>query len=257
MDLESNLLFGVLALQIDLIDSNQFAEVCTLWSTNKTVPLADLMIDHGWITATDRGDVERLLSRRLKKHEGDLKASLADAMDGSVHRTLMGVQNPEIERTLINLQSPGESELSSTVNYLPVISNRYSLTTLHATGGIGQVWIARDEQLGRDVARRVISTTIHFDRQLHESCALRTWGRVHLLTRLSVRYCTDQLTFRKRCIPSIYVWIRGSFHPTYAIFSFTPRMNMTVIFSVPEMEFSRTNWTVNHPVIILSFIFSS
>src|ERR1041384_3992797 len=31
-------------------------------------------------------------------------------------------------------------------------NHRYALTSLHATGGIGRVWLARDAQMGRDVA---------------------------------------------------------------------------------------------------------
>ena len=35
MDNDRNLLFGVLALQADLIDTRQFVEACTLWATRK------------------------------------------------------------------------------------------------------------------------------------------------------------------------------------------------------------------------------
>ena len=50
MDQDRNLLFGVLALQADLIDAPRFAEACSAWASRKETPLADLMIDRGWIT---------------------------------------------------------------------------------------------------------------------------------------------------------------------------------------------------------------
>jgi hypothetical protein len=40
-DTDRNLLFGVLALQADLIDKNQFAEVCGAWAARNDKPLAD------------------------------------------------------------------------------------------------------------------------------------------------------------------------------------------------------------------------
>ena len=39
MDADRNLLFGVLALQADLLDSDRFVQACTLWTTRKEVPL--------------------------------------------------------------------------------------------------------------------------------------------------------------------------------------------------------------------------
>src|SRR2546423_1422199 len=56
-----NLLFGVLALQADLIDGTQFVEACTLWATRKQVPLADFLVEKGWLTPRDQSDVQRLL----------------------------------------------------------------------------------------------------------------------------------------------------------------------------------------------------
>ena len=41
MDTDRNLLFGVLALQADMIDAERFAEVCSVWASKKGTPLAD------------------------------------------------------------------------------------------------------------------------------------------------------------------------------------------------------------------------
>ena len=65
MDTDRNLLFGVLALQADLITNEQFAKACALWGTEKHRPLGDILAEKGWLTAADRGDVEKLLRRKL------------------------------------------------------------------------------------------------------------------------------------------------------------------------------------------------
>src|SRR5262249_43115689 len=77
MDADRNLLFGVLALQADLIDRTQFVEACSLWATRKTVPLADLLAERGWLLPADRAHVDYLVERKLQKHGGDVHASLA------------------------------------------------------------------------------------------------------------------------------------------------------------------------------------
>jgi hypothetical protein len=64
MDTDRNLLFGVLALQAALIDNNQFAEVCSAWTTRKRSRLAELLRERGWITAEELQEVERHHSRR-------------------------------------------------------------------------------------------------------------------------------------------------------------------------------------------------
>ena len=51
MNADRNLLFGVLALQADVLDAEQFVKACTLWTTRKQTALADLLIELGWIAA--------------------------------------------------------------------------------------------------------------------------------------------------------------------------------------------------------------
>jgi hypothetical protein len=79
---DRNLLFGVLALQADLIDPGRFAEACAAWSARKDTPLADLLVERGWLTPTDLADIEKLLQRKLAKHKGDAGASLAHQRQG-------------------------------------------------------------------------------------------------------------------------------------------------------------------------------
>ena len=58
MDTDRNLLFGVLALQADLIDSARFGEVCSAWASRKETPLADLLVERGGLDyQANRGGV--------------------------------------------------------------------------------------------------------------------------------------------------------------------------------------------------------
>ncbi|MBI1916012.1 MAG: PAS domain-containing protein [Planctomycetes bacterium] len=150
-DTDRNLLFGVLALQTDLIDAAQFVEACTLWTTRKGLALSDLLVEKGWITTEDKADIQRLVERKLKKHGGDARAGLAAVAD-DVKRSLAALGDAEIERSLADLPAASGPLRAATVDHIPEVRERYTLTRLHATGGIGRVWLARDANLGRDVA---------------------------------------------------------------------------------------------------------
>ena len=61
-DLDRNLLFGVLALQRDMIDQARFTEACSVWALAIGRPIADVLIERGWITNEDQSDIERDVS---------------------------------------------------------------------------------------------------------------------------------------------------------------------------------------------------
>src|SRR5262249_35169346 len=143
MDTDRNLLFGVLALQADLIDARQFVEACLLWTTRKDVPLAELLIERGWIEPADRGHVGYLLGRKGHRPGGDARAGLA-AIPDDVKRSLAALGDDDLRRSLADLPRPGDAPLPATVDHAAGPSERYARLRLHATGGIGRVWLAHD-----------------------------------------------------------------------------------------------------------------
>jgi PAS domain S-box-containing protein len=150
MDTYRNLLFGVLALQADLIDAPQFVEACLLWTTRKNEHLADLLLSRGWIEPADRAHVEYLLERKLQKHGGNAHTSLA-AIPDDIKCSLAALEDDDIQRSLVGGPLPAESQVA-TIDHVPAQAERYCRLRLHAIGGIGRVWLAHDNDLGRDVA---------------------------------------------------------------------------------------------------------
>jgi tRNA A-37 threonylcarbamoyl transferase component Bud32 len=154
METDRNLLFGVLALQADLIDAVQFGEACSAWAAKKSSPLADLLQERGWITADERAHVEFLLERKLRKHGGDVHASLLGAADSRACGAIAAVEDFEVRHSLVGLTAQDHDvvRLDSTVACSPKSRDRYTLARLQAKNDLCQVWLALDGDLGRHVA---------------------------------------------------------------------------------------------------------
>jgi tRNA A-37 threonylcarbamoyl transferase component Bud32 len=150
-DADRNLLFAVLALQADCLTQSRFVEACTLWASSKETPLPALLVERGWLTADERADIDRLLTRKLQKHAGDARAGLREVSNDHVRQSLAGLPDPDVQASLAS-PPPAAHILLSTSAELPNEGERYTITRLHATGGIGRVWLARDSSLDRDVA---------------------------------------------------------------------------------------------------------
>ena len=78
---DRNLLFGLIAMQSDLIEMRHFVDACTLWGSRKETSLADILVEQGWLVPEDRQHVDYLLQRRLQKSGGDVKQPLSGMSD--------------------------------------------------------------------------------------------------------------------------------------------------------------------------------
>src|SRR5947209_1895778 len=115
-DTDRNLLFGVLALQADLIDNDQFAEACGAWAARKTKPLAGLLVERGWLGQGDRDFLDGLLRRKVHKHGGDVRKSLGAVADAGVRDVLRSIDDSAIRKSVSTLPPAAGYVLVETVN---------------------------------------------------------------------------------------------------------------------------------------------
>src|SRR6516162_9181289 len=98
---DRNLLFGLLALQVGLIDQGQLVAAFQAWTRDKLRPLADYLVGRGDLNADDRSAVEALVARHITKHGGDAEKSLAAIPAGrSTREGLAKLGDPVIGATL-------------------------------------------------------------------------------------------------------------------------------------------------------------
>ncbi len=149
---DRNLIFGVLALQADLLDAARFAEACAAWAARKDTPLADLLVARGWITPQDRTALERRVELGKGDYPWDVPTHIGAGTAAELALAPVGLDSPGGQPSSERPTRPGEDPPPATAAYRPEGHARYAPTRLHARGGIGQIWLARDADLGRDVA---------------------------------------------------------------------------------------------------------
>jgi eukaryotic-like serine/threonine-protein kinase len=160
---DRNLLFGLLALQNGMIDQSALIVAFSLWTRDKVRSLAEILLDQGAIDEDDRAALLIIAAKHLKRHGGDVGKSLgAVSTAKALRQGLAELADPDVDATLSHVSSSkptateGDSEATETYGAPPGDGRRFQILRPHAKGGLGEVFVALDDELHREVALKQI-----------------------------------------------------------------------------------------------------
>ncbi|WP_425618164.1 tetratricopeptide repeat protein [Anatilimnocola sp. NA78] len=154
MSADRNLLIGILALQHNFINRDQLVAGLQHWVQQQSNSLAELLESNGALSPENRRLLEPLVSSHLAANGNDLQRAPSTLPGlGSQSTEPWERGDTSVPATLSFAPSSGTSR--STVGQ-STGSGRFRILRFHAAGGLGQVSLAHDSELNRDVALKEI-----------------------------------------------------------------------------------------------------
>jgi hypothetical protein len=98
---DRNLLFGILALQMDFIGRDALIAAMNAWVLDKAKPLGQVLQEQGVLSAERRALLEALVQEHLKQHDNDPEKSLAAVSSiKSVRQDLEQIADADVQASL-------------------------------------------------------------------------------------------------------------------------------------------------------------
>jgi serine/threonine-protein kinase len=166
-----NMLLGLLALQNHFIDRDALVGAFDAWVTDKSKSLGQILRERKALSPARFGILEALVQDHIQQHGCDPEKSLAELRGvPEVRERLERVVDLDFQCSLMSLRDAAGIDPDATTDYRSEEDEaedpegRFQIVRFHDRGALGEVYLARDQQLHRIVALKRIRSAPSTDK---------------------------------------------------------------------------------------------